>query len=769
MGIDPMSGFVTSGLAWAALALAAIPIIIHILNRRKLRKMEWAAMEFLLAALKKTRRRLRLEHLVLLILRTLMMILLALFLARPMLSDTEYSWLAGAFKSEEKVFVLDDSLSMNLNEADGTTFRKGREALARELERLGSGGSRDSALILRPSRPRAAIRGTFEDEESVRKLLQSVRLLQPTSTRMDLSATIDNLAELSSTSDTGISRPRSLSIITDLCATDWTNGSGGANDSLKKALGRLAEAQENPPRIIIYDVGSEDRTNLAITGVSIEGGRPTVGIPAEIHLDIKNNSSESVRNLRAQLTFGPLSGKRTTSSTAMAQPISVIEGASSAKATITSTFRSAGRYWVEAQLMGVKDPLPEDNIYTFVIDVVDTIEVLLVNGEPSSEPWEGETDFLANALSPGAESSFGILPVVVTEDNLPPGSLERYNAVFLANTYSLPEEFRRNLGRFVSGGGTLLIFPGDQADPAVYSRELGNAEGGEAGPWNGLLPAEFGKRDTESQAGGWKLRPDFTHPYFRLLEGDATKHYLEQVLFEKFWSLKKAPGKDPVASFSDPDKSPAIVEKLFGKGRSILFATAADDEWHNWPSNATFPILLRQIMDTIGKERGRPPEIMAGQPIEVPIDVSEHKTEARYLAVDERTEGTLKATPAQTGEKAKDDFRFRVGERFTLQTGLFRIGLDSVAGAGREWRAHAIRSDPQESDLTPITAERIKTLYPDLDLEVIRDADLFSESGRGQFEIADLLLLIFILFLFIEGYLACRFARHKTAAGSETK
>ncbi|MEE3200363.1 MAG: BatA domain-containing protein, partial [Planctomycetota bacterium] len=102
-----MSGFVTTGLAWAALALASIPIIIHLLNRRKLLRMDWAAMEFLLAALKKTRRKLRLEHLLLLLLRTLMMILLGLFLARPMLSDTEYSWLAGALKNEEKIFILD--------------------------------------------------------------------------------------------------------------------------------------------------------------------------------------------------------------------------------------------------------------------------------------------------------------------------------------------------------------------------------------------------------------------------------------------------------------------------------------------------------------------------------------------------------------------------------------------------------------------------------------------------------------------------------------
>ena len=112
-----MSGFVTTGLAWAALALATVPIILHLLNRRTLRRMEWAAMEFLLAALRRTRRKLRLEHLILLLLRIAMMVLLALFLARPMLSDTEYSWLAGVLKNEEKIFILDDSLSMNRQQA----------------------------------------------------------------------------------------------------------------------------------------------------------------------------------------------------------------------------------------------------------------------------------------------------------------------------------------------------------------------------------------------------------------------------------------------------------------------------------------------------------------------------------------------------------------------------------------------------------------------------------------------------------------------------
>ena len=755
-----MSGFVTTGLAWAALALASIPIIIHLLNRRKLLRMDWAAMEFLLAALKKTRRKLRLEHLLLLLLRTLMMILLGLFLARPMLSDTEYSWLAGALKNEEKIFILDDSLSMSRQQAGGTAFGKGRGALAAELERLGSISSPDSALVLRASRPQAAIRGNFSDTESSQKLAKSVEMLQPTSTRMNLSATLDNLAELGLASDNSVARPRSLSIITDLRATDWTDGAGGPDESLKRALERLVSSSENPPKISIYDVGSPDTANLAITGINITGGRPATGIPTEIQLEIENFSDEPARNLRAQLTFGPLSGKRTTASTAVAQPVTVIEGQSSGIATITSTFRSPGKYWAEAQLMGVKDPLPGDNRYSFVIDVVESTEVLLVNGEPSSEPWEGETDFIANALSPGAESSFGILPVVVTETSLPEKPLDQYNAVFLANTYSrLPEEFLLNLARFVRGGGALIIFTGDQTDAATYSRQLGTNTEGKAQPWNGLLPAELGEVET-TQEEGWQLKPDFDSPYFRLLKG-AAEPYLEQVMFKNFWKLSPGPEARVIARFSDPDSSPAIVEKPFGDGRVLLVATSADDEWHDWPRNATYPILLRQIIDSVGREKGRQPEFLAGQAIDFPIDVSEFRTEAVYLAIDERSEGSLTAAPSLSSDDQKEEFRFLLDKRFTLKTGLFRIGLDRVGGGEREWRAMAIRSDPEESDFSRVSAGQLESLYPGIEMKVIRE---FAGSGRGHFEISDLLLLAFILFLFLEGFLACRFARHRESA-----
>src|SRR6059058_3606115 len=76
--------FVTPGFFIAGALLAALPIIIHILNRRRYKIVPWAAMEYLLAAMKKNRRRLKFEQWLLLATRCLVLGLLGLALARPL-------------------------------------------------------------------------------------------------------------------------------------------------------------------------------------------------------------------------------------------------------------------------------------------------------------------------------------------------------------------------------------------------------------------------------------------------------------------------------------------------------------------------------------------------------------------------------------------------------------------------------------------------------------------------------------------------------------
>ena len=79
-------GFANPPLLYG-LAAASVPIIIHLLNRRKFREVPWAAMRFLLAAIRKNQRRVRIEQWLLLAIRTLIIMLVVSAMAKPFLES----------------------------------------------------------------------------------------------------------------------------------------------------------------------------------------------------------------------------------------------------------------------------------------------------------------------------------------------------------------------------------------------------------------------------------------------------------------------------------------------------------------------------------------------------------------------------------------------------------------------------------------------------------------------------------------------------------
>src|ERR687883_1901287 len=99
--------FLNPAYVFAGLALISLPIIIHLINRMRFKRIRWAAMEFLLKAQKRTRRRLIIEQLLLLALRCLLILLAVLLVSR-------YLGFAFAFNQQNTlhVVVLDDTLSM---------------------------------------------------------------------------------------------------------------------------------------------------------------------------------------------------------------------------------------------------------------------------------------------------------------------------------------------------------------------------------------------------------------------------------------------------------------------------------------------------------------------------------------------------------------------------------------------------------------------------------------------------------------------------------
>src|SRR3954463_833261 len=129
-------------------ALISSPILIHLINRMRFKRIRWAAMEFLLKSQKRNRRRLIIEQMILLLLRVLLVLLAGTLLAR-------FLWDALAFARPQNtlhVVVLDDTPSMgDAWRAEGvakSTFDTAKAAVVDEIARGAAQARPPQALYL---------------------------------------------------------------------------------------------------------------------------------------------------------------------------------------------------------------------------------------------------------------------------------------------------------------------------------------------------------------------------------------------------------------------------------------------------------------------------------------------------------------------------------------------------------------------------------------------------------------------------------------------
>src|SRR3954468_15266886 len=157
-----MVNFLSPLLIWGTL-LGAIPIIIHLLNRRRFRVVEWAPMRHLKLTIRRNRRRIQIEELLLLLVRIALPVLLFLLLARPVLNPTGLeSWLVGGGRTSQ-IVLIDDSLSMGYASGGPPAFHRAREIAA---SLIGSVRPQDRCTLVAASAPRTPV---FHEAEGGRR------------------------------------------------------------------------------------------------------------------------------------------------------------------------------------------------------------------------------------------------------------------------------------------------------------------------------------------------------------------------------------------------------------------------------------------------------------------------------------------------------------------------------------------------------------------------------------------------------------------------
>ncbi len=232
------------------------------------------------------------------------------------------------------------------------------------------------------------------------------------------------------------------------------------------------------------------------------------------------------------------------------------------------------------------DGFAADNRRWLAFEARGADRILLVDGEPGSSVFGNETYYLETALRlalPGKESA--LTPYEPVRWALEGGSrlpeLTPCGVVVLCNVAGLGNDDLARLQTFVVGGGRLLIFTGGKVEPASYA----------AMEQAGLLP---GWVEGASPAGLFRFQTwEKDHPIFRPLS-DPQQGDLRRVTFRKITRVKPSPDAKVLATASGGH--PLLLEKTLGRGIVLLFASAVDRDWGDWPQSRLYVPIVHQIV-----------------------------------------------------------------------------------------------------------------------------------------------------------------------------
>jgi hypothetical protein len=567
---------------------AAVPIVIHLINRRRAPVHRFPAMAYLLGAKKRRSRQFRVRHLVLLALRMAALVLLALALARPFLA-TEGAAQA-ALDPAQAVIIVDTSMSMGLKGDAGDRLEVAGRAVERALDDLGPGPRvsvvTTEAVEERPDGSVEPAKPLTLDLAAVRREVEALRVGYG---EADLRGAFRRAYARLAESPWG---RREIILATDLARHGW------------EPVSRLALGQLDPGiGIRILDVGLARPANVAVVGVTPPAGPLAEGLIARVGARLANVGTEARTGVLVQLL---VDGRK------LDQKLVDVP----ARGQVDTGFavpldRQAGTPGVHAGVVQIAgDALPQDDAGHFAYESVGKLDVVVVDGDPRRTLIAAESFYLAFALNPDRDAQGSlIVPRVLTVDELARADLSKTRVVYVLNAATLPEAARRQLATFVERGGGLVVAAGDQMDPALWTREL-YASG------TRLLPGPLEPPRALGGDGGRIRVTAADHPALAPFGGrDARLLRTAKVL--AVLPVRPPPG-DPLVRtlLALDDGTPLLVERKQGAGRLVYLATTADLGWTDLPARAAFLPLVQSL--TLALAVAEPGAAEAAHPVGTP-------------------------------------------------------------------------------------------------------------------------------------------------------
>lgn len=700
--------FLTPSLLFGLL-LASAPIIIHLLNRKRFIRVDWAPMKYLKLTLKTNKRRLQIEQWILLALRTLAVILLVLAVARPVGKGTNLAGMLRLTGRASRVVVLDDSLSMGHKPATSTTFDRARRTAAEILRQI---GPQDSVTVITSSRPdQPLIKQAQLDESSLADLLEQLDRLEPVDSGSAWAAT---LGAVDQHLKSAVFPMKEVIVVTDLWEAGWT-------PDVAEVCDRWATGEVT---LRVFDTGAEPTGNRVLE--SLERIEPVVMVdaPARFLVKIRNDGAEA---LPAQAAAYKVDG--------VEQSIELPEIGTNAaiEVPLSIVFDSPGQHQVSFSIPA--DAIIADNTRHLVVDVRRAVDIELIDGSPGVSDYEGELDFFEAAITAG-NAPWNATKYVAPEWIREP--LASPDVIVLANVDALPPERVKDLEQLVQAGMGLIIYPGDEVDAASYNNLL--FKNG-----LGLLPAKLeDPRDADIK--GLVMEPANDSPVSQL--GGLKPEALAKIKPRRIQGVAVS-DDDPkvrvLARWSDPNQSPALIEKRFGEGRVLLWTVTADRGWSDWPTEGSFVLANRLAAQSVAAQVTRWENLTAGETLRYPFDKN-----TAPANVDLTRPGQAEATVTPLDRSTTNP---SLEWPDTKQSGIYRVSWKSPTGEPVK-REFAVSPDHRDSRMVKLTDEAFQGFLGKLVPKIVHVSGEALEISAAGAELWRYVVRVLLGLLVVETILA---------------
>jgi hypothetical protein len=618
--------FLNAGLFWPAVGLIAAPILIHLINRLRYRRVRFAAMEFLLNSEQRNRRRVFIEHLLLLLARVAIVALIGMLIARFVADPRQLSMFQGA--KAHHILLIDDSGSMRERQAERTAFDAARE-IVRKLAAEGAQRPETQLLtVLRMSRPSDSLGGLSErsvDDALVAELSTRLEDMSCTYGSVDVAAALETLRARLADDAASV---KQLHIVSDFRRDDWHDNKASAT-----AIKALSQLDVGINLIRTVEVGSE---NLAVTELTGETSSAAAGVPVTFTTTLENTGTRDADGVRlaVQVDGAPL-------------PVNLVIDKVPAGGTMQREleiiFDKSGTHRIVVSLES--DALEADNARRLAIVVPDSNPVLIIDGSPGAEKEQGR--YIADALAAN-QLVTGYATTLELPDYLRRHPLDGYQLIEIANVADLPEDAVDVLEKYVAAGGGLAWFVGDQVRPSFYNDRL-YKEG------QGLFPTRLGNGPQVMTRPENSNSPEIVagdNPLFLILAG-TDNPFINEVFVNVFYPVDReqfVKDRDRTNGIKElaglRNKSPLMIEHRFGLGRVVTCLTSAGplltpegESWTNWangPGAPSYAVMQLELARLIARGDRMPPPKMVGDPIVIPLDRTKYRETVEVVGPDDQ-------------------------------------------------------------------------------------------------------------------------------------